>query len=253
MFGAILFHGGLFLPQIIQTTKLSRDQVKKSLSSLNQQHLVLWYGHEDGGRARFEANIIGAYALVRCGKYARVVADHLGALAAGIVSDILLLGHIRVSDLVQSYCPSDTTGPMEEVLGRDAEPKPTLTVESIRSIIGNLLVDGLLSFVHESDFRSLADNKSEAESKIPKDIHAKSERQKDIEQKAAIARKLEEWKRYSEGEVEVFKQTIKGTKRSLEETVDVHRDKRTKLPERELDEAQDQTQLSQSPLDRLDV
>jgi DNA-directed RNA polymerase III subunit RPC3 len=70
---------------------------------LIQQHLALHYTSEIDGITYYEANWQHAYDLVRSGKIIKFVEDRFGEKAGGIISNLLLLGHTKVSDLSDAY------------------------------------------------------------------------------------------------------------------------------------------------------
>lgn len=205
--------------------------VKHGLSVLVQQQLVLWYNSSDEHLTLYEANTATAYSLVRSGKYIKVAEAQVGEFAGKVITNLLLLGHARVGDLVQAYGvgqpkkshdgPANTGGPPGKALSSSSghadgciEEKID-TLESIHGMLRELLRTKLVTRVHISHFRSDADNRSEAEKVVPnpEDYKAKSKREKDAQHETAVKRKLKQWKCCTDGEeaeVEYFK---KGKKR----------------------------------------
>lgn len=205
--------------------------VKHGLSVLVQQHLVLWYTSPDDHTTLYEANTAVAYSLVRSGKFIQIAEAQAGKFAGKVVSNLLLLGHTRVGDLVQAYGvglsngthahPAPIHGPPSKPLstsfGRaeDCVEGQDTTLESIHGTLRDLLHAELVSRVHISHFRSDADNRSEAEKVVPPpgEYKAKSIRERDAQHEVAVRRKLKEWRYCIEGEEDDLEGLEKGKKR----------------------------------------
>ena len=217
--------------------------VKHGLSVLIQQHLVLWYTSSEDHLTLYEANTAVAYSLVRSGRYIRIAEARAGEFAGKVISNLLLLGHARVGDLVQAYGegqsksthdrlaatrgPPSThwSGPFRRAEG-DIEEQ-SVTLESIYGTLCDLLRIELVSRVHVSHFRSDADNRSEAAKVVrkPEEYKAKSQKERDAQHEAAIKRKLKEWRHGTNGEEDEIKDLMKGKKR-------LHQDTETRRPEK---------------------
>lgn len=217
--------------------------VKYGLSVLIQQHLVLWYTSSDDHLTLYEADTAAAYSLVRTGKYISIAEAQAGEFAGKVISNLLLLGHARIGDLVQAYGVGQsksahdrlaaTPGPGSNPLsnsslheeGRIEEQNATF--ESIWGTLSDLLRTELVSRVHVSHFRSDADNRIEAEKVVPKveEYKAKSKREQDALHEVAVKRKLKEWKYCIEKEEEGVEDLKKGKKR-------LHPDPETWRPEK---------------------
>ena len=200
------------LPALIHYTHLSNHLVKHGLSVLVQQHLVFWNTASDGHLTLYEANTAVAYSLVRSGKYIKVAETQAGEFAGKVISNLLLLGHARVRDLVQAYqvghsksthvCPVPTPGPPSISLSKsfghaeDSIDEPNAPYESIHETLRGLLRAELVSRVHVSHFRSDADNRSEAEKEVPEpeEYKTKGKKGQDAIREAAVKKKLKEWK-----------------------------------------------------------
>ncbi|OCK84600.1 hypothetical protein K432DRAFT_112426 [Lepidopterella palustris CBS 459.81] len=91
------------LSGLLRYSNLSARHFKHGLVVLIQQHLALHYTSDTDGLTYFEANWEHAYNLVRYGKIEEMVQDRYGEQAAGIISNLLLLGHTKVSDLTEAY------------------------------------------------------------------------------------------------------------------------------------------------------
>lgn len=230
IFEVLLCYGRLSLPALQRYAELSNRLAKHGLSVLIQQHLVLWYTSPDDRMTLYEANTAVAYSLVRSGKYIQIAEAQAGQFAGKVVSNLLLLGHARVGDLVQAYGiglpngvhahPAAIHGKPSEIFSTSfsrtvdrIEGKDT-TLESIHGTLYDLLQAELVSRVHISHYRSDADNRSEAEKLVPPpgEYKAKSIRERNAQHEVAVKRKLKEWK-YCVGDEEDFEDFMKGKKR----------------------------------------
>lgn len=133
--------------------------------------------------------------LARSGKYIELLKDRFGGSAGDLISDIILLGHVRIGDLTRTYFPSvDEHGPLGEIVASNRPPQSgekqnirpngdtvnvVHTIDELHSVISDLLGAGLLCLVHASYFRSAADNLAEAEHAVPRDGSIKSKKQQE--------------------------------------------------------------------------
>ena len=193
---------------LLRLSGLKDLQVRHSLAVLIQQHLALWYTSED--TTFYEADWEHAYNLVRSGKIIKTVEDRFGSFAGGLISNLLTLGHTQVGDLARAYealSPDKTPGyvngesaakPVSTPSGKikSDEKESNSTRKSFDSTLRSLMRTGYVTVVHESHFRSAADNRYEAEIEIglPVEKHAALTRQKKSEFGDAVANKLSEWK-----------------------------------------------------------
>ena len=200
------------------------------MAVLLQQQLVFWYTSA-GDSTVYEANTAVAYNLVRAGKYVQIAEEQLGQFAGAVISNLLLLGHARVGDLVQAYgISSKDRQPLPNGSGSTTEHniKNNVTLESVHMTLYDLLRVGLVSLVNESHFRSDADNRIEAGKIVPAPEYFKNKtkRENEEQREMAILQKLEEWKYPTapeKEEVEIFQ---KGKKRRLEDPEDSQAAKR---------------------------
>ena len=158
---------------------------------LIQQHLALHYTSEIDGITYYEANWQHAYDLVRSGKIIKFVEDRFGEKAGGIISNLLLLGHTKVSDLSDAYgvtnkkansdaelkhvsgngiSNGDALTNRDELANRVDEAHDASKTEShigsrgqLHSILHQLLHSGWIVPVQESHFWPLAERYNEAE------------------------------------------------------------------------------------------
>ena len=191
----------------------------------------------------YEANTTVAYSLIRSGKYIKVAEVQNGEFAGEIVSNLLLLGHARVGDLMQAYGAGQSQSSQNHLAATRGSPSKALpssfgdsgrrfgaqsaTIGLLYGTLRDLLRAELVSRVHAPHFRSDADNRAEAVKVVPKveEYKAKSIREREAQHEAAIKRKLKEW-RYcnyeEEDDVESYK---KGSKR-------LHQDSEIPLPQK---------------------
>ena len=100
-------HGRQTLAAIARASYLNSRQVKYGLVILLQQHLVFHSG-SDAPVTYYEIDWQQSYALVRFGRMTKLVQDRFGNKAANVMSNLLTLGHTRVSDLKEAYFPTGT-------------------------------------------------------------------------------------------------------------------------------------------------
>lgn len=182
------------------------------MAVLIQQHLSLWYTSDDDVTT-YEANISTVYALVRAGKYIKLVEDRFGEFAGQIVSELLLQGHARVGNLAKAHVPTSskdinggsetnhgfqTTSPtsLSKVKTKNNAKERGPTRESLNQALNDLLRARILIVVHESHFRSDVDNIIEAEREVPcQDKWAsKLKKEQQLERENKVERKLRDWK-----------------------------------------------------------
>ncbi len=227
-------------------TGLSLRQVQHGLSVLVQQQLVFWYTSAEDSTV-YEANTAVAYNLLRAGKYVQITEEQLGNFAAIIVSNLLLLGHARVGDLVQAYgldhtegannpaavTPQSSIKPIynDSINTEGSSDNNCISLASVHMALRGLLRVGFVSLVNESYFRSEADNRTEAGKVVPPTEHfrAKSKRDNEAQRETAILEKLEEWKYGTKAEKEQYLPIINGKKRQLDDLEILQAEKRRRL------------------------
>ncbi|KAL8908473.1 MAG: hypothetical protein Q9207_000779 [Kuettlingeria erythrocarpa] len=246
IFKALAFHGRLPLPTLVHRTHLSPTEVRQGLSVLIQQHLVLWYDPENTGQALYEANFSSAYALLRSGKYVRLIKDRFGRFAEEIITDVIVLGHVRVGDLARTYFPlHGERGPLQEIIPRachlqaGGEESPGLRgtaqddgqcIDSLHATVSDLIQAGLLCLVHESQFRTVADNVTEAKQAVPSAGELPgSQKVQRATHESLVAKKLDDWKSASAVLAGKLAKPRKGTKRAFEGGGEQPNGKRRKL------------------------
>ena len=164
-----------------------------------------------------------------------------------IVSNLLLLGHARVGDLVQAYGLDSTedandpaaiayqpsikrvhNGSINTECSSDNE---RISLASVHMALHELLGVGFISLVNESYFRSEADNRTEAGKAVPPPeyFRAKSKRDNEAQRETAIQEKLEEWKYGTKAEREQYGTITNVKKRQLDEPESLQAEKRRRL------------------------
>ena len=185
----------------------------------------------------YEANTAVAYSLVRSGKYIKIAEARAGKYAGKVISNLLLLGHARISDLMQAYqvgqpksiydphlavtCESSSKSNSSSYGHADwRHEEKNATLRSIYGTLCDLLRTELISRVHVSHFRADADNRREAEKVVPHpaEYKAKSKRERDAQHEVAVKRKLKEWKYWTDGGHHTVEDTKAGRKRSHHES-----------------------------------
>ncbi|KAF2243481.1 hypothetical protein BU26DRAFT_466156 [Trematosphaeria pertusa] len=107
VFSVLARFGRQRLGDLSRASYLNGRQLKYGLVILIQQHLV-FHSPADAKYMFYEIDWQHSYALVRCGKIAKLVEDRFGKKAANVVSNLLTLGHTRIADLKEAYFPSHT-------------------------------------------------------------------------------------------------------------------------------------------------
>lgn len=229
-------HGRLSFRVLLRHSHLGPRQLRHSLAVLIQHHLIFWHSSEDDVTT-YEANFTATYALARSGKYIKLAEDRFGEVAGEIISNLLLLGHARVGDLTKAYIftsSKNTNGTSGTSHGfRTTTPTPLskvriqnyakgggLTLESLHQELRDLLQARILSVVHESHFRTDADNRIEAEREVPCPDKWATKLKKDqqLEWEKKVERKLRDWKYGTEHEMNEMTTLHRGKKRPREES-----------------------------------
>ncbi|KAI4274440.1 MAG: hypothetical protein L6R38_006099 [Xanthoria sp. 2 TBL-2021] len=245
VFHALAFNGRLSFSGLVHHTRFSPVEVRHSLSVLIQQQLVLWYDPDNIGQAFYEANLENSYLLARSGKYIQLLKDRFEDFTSELISNVIILGHVRVGDLTRTYFPSiDERGPVSEIVASDrlsqlsdehfVKPngdtgKAVHTADELHSAISDLLGAGLLCLVHEWYFRSAADNIAEAEHVVPRDGSIKSKKQQEATWELDVQQKLEDWKYGSKADIKALAQNLHRKKRTFDGDLDELPTKKRKL------------------------
>lgn len=147
-------------------------------------HLVYHYTSAEDGFTYYEANIEGAYYLIRTGKVLEVVEERLGSYAAQVMTAIAYHGHIMVSELEtlpelqvrndahygngdnadEDVVSEDTINGVENngiANGDEGDHAPSNT--RLHTALNYLAGHGYICQVKDVHFHSLADNTLDAE------------------------------------------------------------------------------------------
>ncbi|RYP92363.1 hypothetical protein DL770_001565 [Monosporascus sp. CRB-9-2] len=100
---ALFIKGRSTTAQLAVHTALNQRQVRHGLAVLVQQNAVFHLSDPDSSITYYDVNPDAVYNLVRSGKILEVVRENYGDIAKGLVQDVLVLGHIKISDLVEAY------------------------------------------------------------------------------------------------------------------------------------------------------
>jgi DNA-directed RNA polymerase III subunit RPC3 len=196
----LLRRGRLPIPSLSQHTRLTPKQLRHGLVVLVQQNLIYHYTDKPTGVTHYEANYNTAYALVRSGKILSFVEAKYGTLARELVHGLLLLGHTKVSDLLDAYeaqkaeqarlaqlareealrqaeeeetAETHQNGDLngsKESQANDSFPEPvTASSGQLHTALAKLFDGGLLERVVDSTFRSPADIQDELEKELARE------------------------------------------------------------------------------------
>ncbi|RYP71997.1 hypothetical protein DL771_004466 [Monosporascus sp. 5C6A] len=116
---ALFIKGRSTTAQLAVHTALNQRQVRHGLAVLVQQNAVFHLSDPDSSVAYYDVNPDAVYNLVRSGKILEMVREKYGDIAKGLVQDVLVLGHIKISDLVEAYknkAPGGENGPVNGVV-----------------------------------------------------------------------------------------------------------------------------------------
>ena len=246
IYGGLLRHGRTTIPDLQHITRLSLRQIKHGLAVLVQQHLIFWCQGDDD-QAIYEANVSAAYSLLRTGKYVKITESRAGGYAGAIMSRLLLLGHVRVGDFIQTLSSSydaDMNGhsatdsallgdtiPQEAHFNGETNGDRPMIREKIKATLCELLHFGLIIPVHEHSLRSNADNHMEADgiAARSRDDRIKSEKAKKQMQETQARTLLHEWNFGTRKERSEMKALGTVHKRPLEDLEELPAKKRQRL------------------------
>lgn len=164
----------------MQRTALPPRAVRHSLATLIQQSVVYHHTDEDSNATHYEANADVAYNLIRTGKILETVHDCYGQAAKSIVHDVLVLGHVKVTDLIDTYeekqgRPNGVNGHTSNGTGHENGDDPFQSDDEEESLsvanrvyknVGYLLAHDILEVVVPTMFRSPQDDKTTIEQEV---------------------------------------------------------------------------------------
>ena len=156
---------------------------------LIQQHLVAHFTHTEGGNTvcYYDCNWTQAYKLLHAGRIIRTVEERFGSDGALIASNMLQLGHARVSDFLAAYGIS--TKKVRKA--KDIEPStaieadtPITSVETLKEVMTRMLREKFLVEVkqHHVHTRTDIENNMRAEltSKFRKSFSSEAKMMREV-------------------------------------------------------------------------
>lgn len=224
--------GRLTIRGVVKYSDLSARDIKHGLAVLIQQGLVLHYTTED--EIYYESHWDHAYALVRAGKIVKMVEDRFGEPAGGLVSNLLLLGHAKVSDLADAYGVSSKTGAVDStylhvngngiVNGDDADAgaeknhNHVKSLEDLHRILRQLLDAGFIIPVRRRHFHPTSDLRNEAERIVKHTLFGGQVKGKQIlEMEVEVKKLLKRWRDDDDDEENQSNGVSAGMKRGRED------------------------------------
>lgn len=205
---------------------MNQRQVRHGLAVLVQQNVLFHLTDPDTSIVYYDVNPDALYNLVRSGKILEMVCDKYGDLAKKLVQDVLVLGHIKIPDLVEAFrgnseggksSPNGVTNVKEEdsddefALDHDIQPpnrvngtgvngfinseEEAQSSQQIHLVLARLLAAGILEPVSSMMFQSPTDLKTAAEqdvirSEFPTGIRGIKQK-KELE--ASVAQKVKDF------------------------------------------------------------
>ncbi|KAI0914556.1 RNA polymerase III subunit RPC82 [Ustulina deusta] len=98
---ALLARGRSNVRDLALHTSLNPKQVRHGLAIVIQHNLVFYQTDHETAVTTYEANPRACYHLVRVGKILDVIDMKYGTMARDLVNDVLMLGHVEISELVR--------------------------------------------------------------------------------------------------------------------------------------------------------
>lgn len=181
-----MHYGRLTLARLRDHAQINHKQLLHALAAMVQMQLVHHFTSIEDGMTYYEANVDGAYYLIRNGKFLEVVEERLGSYPAQVMGAIAYHGHIQVSDLeklpeLQVKSQPNGTNHDNEVSVKEEEDESEKTMNGIEesgapngdehtgsnnrlhAALNYLAGHGYICRVRDTHFHSLADNTIEAE------------------------------------------------------------------------------------------
>ncbi len=171
IFSTLLSHGRLVAPQLVQKCRLPLRQIQHGLTVMLQAGLVCHHTTSEG-RTSYEANPRNAYYLVRSGRVLECARKRYGNAAAGIVTQLLILGHASVGQLKKSSQAYEGSHDKDNendgadsssCLERSAKLRPDAELDSA---LRTLCQHGLVCRLRGAHLRTEADNRQTAEENV---------------------------------------------------------------------------------------
>lgn len=175
-------------------TSLNPKQVRHGLALVIQHNLIFYHTDPDTGATTYEASPQASYHLVRVGKILEIIDRKYGTTAKELVNDLLMLGHVEVSELIryrsskqgrksttangEQNHDQDHDDPFEDdslyVNGNganhDTEDDAKPDVDGIYNTLAQLIAAGVIETVSPTMFQSPQDLKASIEQECLKEF-----------------------------------------------------------------------------------
>ncbi|KAF8468344.1 RNA polymerase III subunit RPC82-domain-containing protein [Kalaharituber pfeilii] len=192
----LLEYGRLNLQTLVRYSKLPEKIVKQTLVVLIQLHLVVHSTHKEGHRDEvyYECTWLQVYELLHAGKMIAMVEERFGTDGAYIISNMLQMGHVRVSDFLAGSGLSDnpkqaaTNGTSNGVT--DATKSAPTSLASLRAAMGDLLRSRYLIQVHEHHMHPQTDVINDVRAKITRQVKESHGAMSDLKLKKVVDAQL---------------------------------------------------------------
>lgn len=154
IFADLLARGRSTVAQLAHHTSVNQRQVRHGIAVLIQLNLIFHHTDQDTDITYYEANHCAAYNLVRMGKILDMVQTKYGQHAHYLVHELLILGHAKISDLIEAFKDKHTTrnGIVNGTLQNGHDHSNGNTNGS-----SNGIVNGSVSVKSEDDDRNMND------------------------------------------------------------------------------------------------
>ncbi|OTB04595.1 hypothetical protein M426DRAFT_320708 [Hypoxylon sp. CI-4A] len=103
IFADLIARGRSTIAQVAHHTSLNQKQVRHGIAVLIQLNLLYYLTDQDLEITHYEASAHAAYSLLRIGKILDLVRTNYGPHAHFLVHEVLVEGHAKISDLVDSF------------------------------------------------------------------------------------------------------------------------------------------------------
>ena len=143
---------------------------------LIQLHLVVHFTHKEGHRDEvyYECAWLQIYELLHAGKMIAMVEERFGSDGAYIISNMMQMGHVRVSDFLAgsglSNTPKDTPTNCTANGIADSSKSAPPTLANLKAVMGDLLKSRYLIQVQEFHMHPETDVINDVRAKITKQI-----------------------------------------------------------------------------------
>lgn len=177
IFEVLLSRGRTTAKRLGQDTSLSPRLVRHGLTVLVQQNLIWHHTDPDTLATHYEANAGAAYNVVRTGKILDTIHHNYGEEAKFLVHNILVNGHLKVSELMQlksPHAPNGVSPANPETNGAASETSGTADDEPDHAqhtfdLIAHLIAVGMLEPLNMRSLQPPEDVRAELDREIMKD------------------------------------------------------------------------------------